>query len=158
MFALSIPDPDSPIRQPAQVAGLGLVRACVQNDDGTSNLILQGVARVRFPSFSRSTPLFEGQPIPLVTTGLESPKVKSLADEIVSHILGLARTGFTLPEGVEDLLKNLDNPDMLADIVAGTFLRDPQRKQELLETDHAEKRLALLAKTLKEELPHPKAM
>ena len=33
------------------VAGCGLVRACVGREDGTSNLILQGLRRVRFHRF-----------------------------------------------------------------------------------------------------------
>src|SRR2546422_6295726 len=32
-------------------AGVGLIRACVEREDGTSNLILQGLERVRFTGF-----------------------------------------------------------------------------------------------------------
>src|ERR671913_75814 len=35
------------------VAGLDLIRACVSHDDGTSHLILQGIARVEFTEFVR---------------------------------------------------------------------------------------------------------
>src|SRR5437667_11843131 len=38
------------------VAGVGLIRACVGRSDGTSNLILQGLRRVRFTSFEQETP------------------------------------------------------------------------------------------------------
>src|SRR4051812_6775067 len=38
------------------VAGVGLIRACVGRGDGTSDLILQGLARVRFTGFQQSTP------------------------------------------------------------------------------------------------------
>src|SRR5437762_7129677 len=37
-------------------ATVGLIRACVGRDDGTSNLVLQGLHRVRFSSFQQETP------------------------------------------------------------------------------------------------------
>src|SRR6266481_7024202 len=38
------------------IAGVGLIRACVGRGDGTSNLILQGLERVRFTSFEQEAP------------------------------------------------------------------------------------------------------
>ena len=38
------------------VAGLGLIRACVENEDGTSQLVLQGLARVRLANFVQHRP------------------------------------------------------------------------------------------------------
>src|SRR5213595_3124437 len=38
------------------VAGVGLIRACVGRSDGTSNLILQGLRRVRFTRFQQRAP------------------------------------------------------------------------------------------------------
>src|SRR6202030_3750206 len=38
------------------VATIGLIRACVGRGDGTSNLILQGLQRVRFAAFEQETP------------------------------------------------------------------------------------------------------
>ena len=35
----------------SRIAGIGLIRACVDKPDGSSNLILQGVSRVRFTDF-----------------------------------------------------------------------------------------------------------
>ena len=37
------------------IATVGLIRACVASDDGTSNLILQGLQRVRFTGFKHET-------------------------------------------------------------------------------------------------------
>src|ERR1700737_3483529 len=38
------------------LATVGFIRACVGRDDGTSNLVLQGLHRVRFSSFQQETP------------------------------------------------------------------------------------------------------
>src|SRR2546423_14671817 len=39
------------------LATVGLIRACVGCGDGTSNLVLQGLHRIRFTSFEQETPL-----------------------------------------------------------------------------------------------------
>src|SRR5256886_4762365 len=38
------------------IAGVGLIRACVERGDGTSNLILQGLERIRFRDFEQEAP------------------------------------------------------------------------------------------------------
>src|SRR5215469_6781508 len=38
------------------VAGVGLIRACVGNENGTSNLVLQGLARVRILDWIQEEP------------------------------------------------------------------------------------------------------
>src|SRR5207248_11625158 len=46
-------------RSPADffhTAGVGLIRACVERGDGTSNLILQGLGRVRLTEFEQRVP------------------------------------------------------------------------------------------------------
>src|SRR5437667_8938066 len=38
------------------IASVGLIRACVERSDGTSNLILQGLERVRLSAFQQEAP------------------------------------------------------------------------------------------------------
>src|SRR5437764_13933508 len=58
MFCVAlIKPPRSDWRRPSDffaVASVGLVRACVERGDGTSNLILQGLQRVRFTGFEQA--------------------------------------------------------------------------------------------------------
>src|ERR1700759_3871300 len=60
IFSVALVKPDrSEWTSPADffhVAGVGLIRACVERGDGTSNLILQGLERVRFTSFAQDAP------------------------------------------------------------------------------------------------------
>src|SRR6185436_17665412 len=46
MFAVAMQRPGNTRETPAPVAGLGLIRVAVKHGDGTSHLILQGLARV----------------------------------------------------------------------------------------------------------------
>src|SRR5690242_5869228 len=55
MFSVALTRKDNPqtTDEPRtyEVAGLGIIRAAVGNDDGTSNIILQGLCRVRICGF-----------------------------------------------------------------------------------------------------------
>src|ERR1043165_5691547 len=46
MFSVAMQKPGRVRETPCRVAGLGLIRVSVGHDDGTSHLILQGLARV----------------------------------------------------------------------------------------------------------------
>src|SRR5271170_598791 len=59
IFAVACLDADAPDEQfepPHRVACIGLVRACQKNDNGTSNLLLQGLCRVSIESILGDEP------------------------------------------------------------------------------------------------------
>src|SRR5688572_2364011 len=56
MLTLAMQKPGNIRETPSRVAGLGLIRVAVQNSDGTSHLILQGVARVELAETVRYRP------------------------------------------------------------------------------------------------------
>src|SRR5471032_317998 len=66
MFAIALPHATSD-PSPNRVGGVGLIRACVDKPDGSSNLILQGVSRVRFTDFVQEKPYYVGR-IEILTT------------------------------------------------------------------------------------------
>src|SRR5512140_2774677 len=60
MFCVTLIKPICPDWQAPEdffhLATAGLIRACVERSDGTSNLVLQGLQRVRFTSFEQEKP------------------------------------------------------------------------------------------------------
>ena len=61
------------------------------------------------------------------------------------------REGRELPAKVDQYLSDLGDPEMLADLVAATFISDPLRKQRILEELSVNQRLRLLIQYLREE-------
>src|SRR5216683_5099058 len=47
MFSVAMQKPGSSRETPSPIAGLGLIRVSVGHSDGTSHLVLQGIARVQ---------------------------------------------------------------------------------------------------------------
>src|SRR6187397_1688519 len=56
MFCVAMQRPGADSEAPSRVAGIGLIRASVENPDGTSNMILQGLARVSMGRALRRRP------------------------------------------------------------------------------------------------------
>lgn len=134
-------------------AGVGLIRACVERGDGTLNLILQGLERVRFTDFEQKAPF----PIATIER-LESDSGSSVeTDALATKVLELysnvkAGGPRQLPPKVDRYLADLSDPEMLADLVASTFVSDPLRRQRVLEELSVNQRLRLIIQYLLDEI------
>ena len=133
------------------IAGVGLIRACVGRGDGTSNLILQGLQRVRFTGFAQSAPFPIARIEPLQSESTPSVETDALGAKVLELYSKLKDTGRQLPEKVDRYLSHLGDTEMLADLMAATFVNDPQRRQQLLEELSLKQRLRLLIQYLREE-------
>ena len=133
-------------------ATVGLIRACVGRGDGTSNLVLQGLHRVRFASFQQETP-FPIAKIDIVeSTNAATVETEALGEKVLEFYRKLKRAERQLPPRVDRYLAQLGDLEMLADLVASTFVDDPLRRQQLLEEASLNKRLRLLITYLQEEI------
>jgi Lon protease-like protein len=133
------------------VAGVGLIRACVGRGDGTSNLILQGLRRVRFTGFEQSAPFPLARIEPLESDSVSTVETEALGAKVIELYSKLKRAGRQLPEKVDNYLSHLTDMEMLADLMAATFINDPSRRQQLLEELSLNRRLRLLIQYLREE-------
>jgi Lon protease-like protein len=134
------------------VAGCGLVRACVGREDGTSNLILQGLRRVRFTGFASEEP-FRIAKIEEIASQAGNPvETDALGAKVLELCQRLKERGLQLPGQLDTFLSHLTNLDMLADLVGHTFISDPFQRQKLLEEPLIPARLRLLIKLLAAEL------
>src|SRR5690242_10920389 len=79
MFSVALQKPGRTREIPSTVAGVGLVRASVANRDGTSHLVLQGLARVHLDRAVRYKPYRVQKIRPLETTSGDSVIVDALA-------------------------------------------------------------------------------
>ena len=123
------------LEKPYSIAGLGVVRACRQNMDGTSNLILQGLARVQLENFVCEKPYRRARIQQIFS---ESDGNKETFESIQPTILALIqiqmRLGAEIPHEVLQFLSNIKEPENLLDLAIYTLCPSGRFKQELLET------------------------
>ncbi len=133
------------------VAGVGLIRACVGRGDGTSNLILQGLSRVRFAAFEQSAPFPIARIEVLESAATSSVETDALNAKVLDLYSKLKESGRPLPQKVDEYLSDLGDGEMLSDLMASTFVNDPLRRQQVLEELALNQRLRLLIQYLREE-------
>jgi Lon protease-like protein len=150
MFAVALADAQGDEVQPAPVGSIGFIRACVHNEDGTSNLILQGIARIHLEEFLSRDPVFTVPVDPLCDEEQVCGEAKLLARAILDRTEKLSRKHAHPPGEIGGCLKDCC-PHTLADIVAGNFVRDLFARQQILEEPRAVDRLRLLDEALRRE-------
>ena len=123
------------LETPYSIAGVGIVRACKQNPDGTSNLILQGLARVEFENFVCEEPYRRARIQQLMS---ESDGSEETLGSIQPTLLALVqiqmRLGAEIPQEVLQFLSNLKEPESVLDLAIYTLCPSGNLKQDLLET------------------------
>ncbi len=131
---------------------LGVLRACVTNEDGTSNLILQGVARVEFAKHSQ-VPYPQADIKILHDSSDTSETIDRLRATLLNLIQNPADIETVLPQGFADHLATIESPGSFADIVASTLITNPLERRYLLEEFDVTTRLQLLVNFLQKDDP-----
>ena len=139
------------------LATAGLIRACVERNDGTSNLVLQGLQRVRFTSFEQEEPFPIANIDTVESRDPTSVETEALGAKVIELYGSLKHDRRQLPEKLDRYLSELRDLEMLADLMASTFVDDPLRRQRLLEERSLNQRLRFLIRYLRDEIGNPAA-
>jgi len=156
------------------VAGLGLIRVSVGHRDGTSHLILQGLARVELETPIRYKPYRVQRIRPLQTPPCDNVKVDALVAKVRELLeeriaLGLpfpfpvmspgkgesAANGPSPAFSAKEILGYLDSltdPEQAADLVSCAVPPGAAERQAILETVDVESRLRRLIQFLLAEI------
>src|SRR5438105_5277220 len=82
MFSVAMQKPGSTRETPSPIAGLGLIRVSVGHRDGTSHLILQGIARVELETAVRYKPYRIQRIRPLQSPPCDNVKVDAMVAKV----------------------------------------------------------------------------
>jgi len=154
MFAVVLDSETS--STPSRVGGIGLIRTCVRQADGTSNLILQGIARVRLDHVLKNRPFLIASPEPINDPEESTPQSlatqESLVAKILEYIEKVDAPMTPALEEMKDFLKYLEDPHAFVDLVAGSFVKTPTTQQIILQTPRITDRVRLLLSDLSHSL------
>lgn len=129
----------------APVGTAGLIRASREREDGTSELLLHGVIRVRFLEWLEDKPYPCALIEPVLPASMEDGKgaaamktLRGAVEDAIAHLPDEVRVGLMT------LLDQTDEPALMADVVAQQFVHDPDLRQELLEAESPGERISKL--------------
>src|SRR6516225_9065969 len=172
MFSVAMQRPGTTRETPAPVAGLGLIRVSVGHRDGTSHLILQGLARVELEEAVRYKPYRIQRIRPLQSPPCDNVKVDALVAKVRELLEERINLGLPFPFPVmspgktetkspppsfspKEILSYLDSlhdPEQAADLVSCAVLPGAADRQSILETVDVEARLQRLIRFLLAEI------
>jgi ATP-dependent Lon protease len=164
MFSVAMQRPGTTRETPSPVAGLGLIRVSVGHRDGTSHLILQGLARVELEEAVRYKPYRIQRIRPLRSPPCDNVKVDALVAKVRELLEERIQLGLPFPFPVmspekaehkpappafspKEILTYLDSitdPEQAADLVSCAVLPGAVERQTILETVDVEARLRRL--------------
>lgn len=138
---------------PHRIASVGIVRACQKSENGTSNLLLQGICRVEITAIVRDEPYrwirvraLNSQP------GATADENQQLRREL-SRLLNLkSKLTATRTAEIATFLRTVEDPEAFVDIAAFSLCEDAPFKQRLLETLNVHRRLELFGQQLRTEI------
>lgn len=120
---------------PHSIASVGIIRACQQNADGTSNLILQGISRIQVESIITEDPYPIARVTPLQSINdTDATKMLSIKPEILSLLQTQKRLGAPIPKEVIHYLSQMSEPEGMLDLAIYSLCPSSELKQQLLET------------------------
>jgi len=172
MFSVAMQKPGSTRERPSPVAGLGLIRVSVGHRNGTSHLILQGLARVELEEAVRYKPYRIQRIRPLKTPPCDNVIVDALIGKVRDLLVERIDLGLTFPFSVmapgksksdpappslspKEVMQYLDSitdPGQVVDLVSGAVLPGGVERQAILETVDVAARLRRLIHFLLAEI------
>jgi len=136
-----------------RVATVGIVRACQKNENGTSNLLLQGLARVEVQEILCEEPFRKIKVRALTSQTGASVEENFRLRTSLARLLSLKqRLSGDTPGDFAQFLKTIEDPETYVDIAAFNLCDDPVFKQKLLETLDVHQRLRLYARKVRTEI------
>ena len=172
MFSVAMQRPGSTRETPSPVAGLGLIRVSVGHRNGTSHLVLQGLARVELAEPVRYKPYRIQRIRPLKTPPCDNVTVDALIAKVRDLLAERSDLGLTLPfpvmapgksesdpapssfspKEVMQYLDSITDPEQVVDLVSCAVLPGGVERQAILETVDVEARLRRLIHFLLAEI------
>ena len=136
-----------------RVATVGIVRACQGREDGTSNLLLQGLTRVAVTEIIGEEPYRRIKIRALSSTPGASDEENSRLRARLSRLLGTRlRLGGEGADELTKFLRSIEDPETFVDLAAFNLCADARLKQRLLETLNIHERIALLCEWANREV------
>tara|TARA_R110002096_G_scaffold159011_11_gene324664 strand:- start:358 stop:957 length:600 start_codon:yes stop_codon:yes gene_type:complete len=126
---------DAPIESVAgiyQHGTVGLVRACVKNDDGTSHLVLDGLERVHFIDWIVDEPYRIAEIVPVETAMEDASLLDPFLDRIGELLAEMRDGDISMPPLFAQEEWRHVEPEILVDWIANYFIEDIHARHFLL--------------------------
>ena len=135
-----------------EIVGVGLVKAVVENSDGTSHVLLKGIERVQITNYLQTEPYRIARIRPLPDQVKDSKELLKLTRVLRNLFMKKIRLASEKPNEKVIFPKDLNDPITLSHFISMTMNCNAYLKQDLLETVNVNCRMKHLISMLQEEI------
>lgn len=131
------------------ISTVGLVRASVKQEDGTSHVMLFGLQRVRFASWKQEEPyrIATIEPVETVSSS-NSAELAALRRSALSSLPTPTAECAESVKALRQTLEEIDDPERICDILSYHFVRNDPVLCSLLSETQLERRYAILLREM----------
>ncbi len=145
------------VEEPAQkdICQIGTLAEIVQMlalPDGTTKILVEGVARVKIESFTQDTPYYKVKISKIPDPSEVSVEVEALLRVVIKKFENYVKLNKRIPSETLMSIINVENPGRLADLIASYLTLKVEEKQAILEATVLTKRLKKLSEVLDKEI------
>jgi len=137
------------------LAGIGtsaMILKMAKTEDNKAQLLVQGLARFKVKEFSQKTPYLRADIKDVVDEEESGKEVEAMKTNIISLFDRIVELSPGLPKEIASMSSSIEEPGILADMVASTINSPTEDKQKVLETPNVKKRLKEVTKQLNQQL------
>ena len=134
-------DLDDPSEEDVYDIGtVGTILQLLKLPDGTVKVLVEGLRRAKLVDFVTNESFFQASVIG-IEEDLDSPDLASLSKTVVGQFDNYVKMNRKIPQEVQNVIREIDDPQKLADTVAGHLNIQISEKQALLENVSVAQRL-----------------
>jgi ATP-dependent Lon protease len=153
MVASRDPEKEEPGPEDLYDVGVaGIVARMVKIPDGSLRILVQATQRVRLDDYVAEQPYLQARISELPDVSKPSPELEALTRNVQNTFSEIVEQIPYLPEELQLAVANIDDPAVLAHLIAGSLRIGVEEKQALLEELNVAKRLRHLSRILAREL------
>ena len=123
------------------IGTVGTILQLLKLPDGTVKVLVEGLRRAKLVDFVPNESFFQASVIGIEEEDLDSPDLASLSKTVVGQFDNYVKMNRKIPQEVQNVIREIDDPQKLADTVAGHLNIQISEKQALLENVSVAERL-----------------
>lgn len=123
------------------VGTVGTILQLLKLPDGTVKVLVEGLRRAKLVEFVRNSSFFQASVIGIEEKDTDNPDLAGLSKTVVGQFDNYVKMNRKIPQEVQNVIREIDDPQKLADTIAGHLNIQISEKQALLENVSVAERL-----------------
>ncbi|NNK84423.1 MAG: endopeptidase La, partial [Desulfobacterales bacterium] len=134
-------EPIKPEEDLAKVGTSALILKMAKNEENKTHMLVQGLSRFKVISFEKEKPYSTARVESLEDKEKKDKEIEALMSNLYGLFNKIVKLSPGLPPEIGEMSRSIQEPGILADMVASTINSSPEEKQKVLEIIGAKKRL-----------------